>query len=125
MALKGPFRGKARGNSFRGRRSCGSSQPRSTTNGILAAKPTDASKKDTKCQICGKFNHKAFEYKKRFDHAFSVPQLHHSLAAMQLNEDTSTTWFPDSRATSHMTGNASLLSNLLHFTGSSSVMVGN
>ncbi|GAA0160876.1 hypothetical protein LIER_43542 [Lithospermum erythrorhizon] len=90
---KGQFRLKNKPSTFRNGRPQGSYQARSNATDILGAKPEVAWKKDIKCQICGKFNHEAFECRKRFDHAFTAPQLHNSLAAMQINENTSTTWF--------------------------------
>ncbi|GAA0161340.1 hypothetical protein LIER_17678 [Lithospermum erythrorhizon] len=94
---------------------------------ILDAAPVSSQplKGSTQCQICNAFNHSALNCTNRFNHSFTSSNLHKSLAAMQFDEDVGSTWYPDSGASAHMTGNPMLLHSLTPYYGSTKVMVGN
>ncbi|GAA0159965.1 hypothetical protein LIER_38955 [Lithospermum erythrorhizon] len=102
------------------------------SDGLLGGAPNaqlSPLKSSSKCQICGMFNHEALECTNWFNHAFTSPKLHKSLVAIHINDSHATEWFPDSGASSHMTGEIAsaqyLLSSISPYAGSTKVMVGN
>ncbi|GAA0159080.1 hypothetical protein LIER_15949 [Lithospermum erythrorhizon] len=96
-------------------------------DGLLGAAPNSLLplKGSTQCQIYQAFNHSALECINRFNHSFTSSNLHKSLAAMHFVDDAGSTWYPDSGALAHITGNPKLLTSLTPFYGSTTVMVGN
>ncbi|GAA0155233.1 hypothetical protein LIER_13004 [Lithospermum erythrorhizon] len=92
------YRGKPKSYLPRGGKTYRSYPSKFNASGILREKLATSAKKDVKCQICGKFNHEAFECRKSLVSYIG--------------------------ATAHMIDNASLLSNLTPYIGSSNVMVG-
>ncbi|GAA0155861.1 hypothetical protein LIER_13492 [Lithospermum erythrorhizon] len=60
-------------------------------------------------------------------HAYTSSKIQNSLDAMQLsnNEPETVVWYPNTGASSHMTGDTSLLSSLIPYNGSTQVMVRN
>ncbi|KAL3502811.1 hypothetical protein ACH5RR_037260 [Cinchona calisaya] len=53
--------------------------------------------------INNQFVHNALQCENRFNHVYTAPNLHHSLATTHLDPVSSTTWFPDTGASTHMT----------------------
>ncbi|GAA0164673.1 hypothetical protein LIER_39831 [Lithospermum erythrorhizon] len=94
--------------------------------GVLGAGPTAAPpfKTQNQCQICKQYNHTALECSNHFNHSYAS-QVQSSFDAFNITEPPSDVWYPDSGATSHMTGNLSLLQSVIPYSGSQKVMVGN
>ncbi|GMY38248.1 Zinc finger, CCCH-type [Fagus crenata] len=74
-------------------------------------------------KICNKRNHTALKCFNRFNHSFTPEIIPQALAAITIADNQDLEWFPDTRATDHITGNN--LHSLTPYTGSGGVMVGN
>jgi hypothetical protein len=77
------------------------------------------------CQICNKHNHTALTCFNRFNHAFTPNDIPQALAAMTIADNQDSTWFPDTGATDHITGDPGKLQSLIPYHGTDGVMVGN
>jgi len=91
----------------------------------------------TQCQICNKFGHSALNCWYRYESSPSTINANTSqfTSSTQDNEEASILgtpstlhdplWYPDSRATNHLTPDASTLNHKTPYTGSEMVKIGN
>ena len=76
------------------------------------------------CQICGKFGHGALKCWNRFNHAFQANDIPQALAAITLEDGQNSDWITDTGASTHITGDPGILENVIPYTGTDKVMVG-
>ncbi|GAA0183187.1 hypothetical protein LIER_30648 [Lithospermum erythrorhizon] len=100
---------------------------KSRNDGILGVAPNSIYplKGSVKYQICNAYNHSALDCTNRFNHSFTSSKLHNSLAAINFDDDVASTWYPDSGASAHMTGNQLLPNSSTPYFGHTLVMVDN
>ncbi|KAF8369725.1 hypothetical protein HHK36_032252 [Tetracentron sinense] len=79
----------------------------------------------TQCQICGKGGHSALKCWHRFNHSYQSDDIPQALTTMTIDDPNDPAWYPDTRATSHMTNDSGKLYNITPYDGSDRVMVGN
>ena len=79
---------------------------------------------NTSCQICGKRGHVALKCWHRFNQAYCHDDIPEALAAITIRDSQDEEWFPDTGASTHMTGDPGKLVNLYAYNGNDSVMIG-
>jgi hypothetical protein len=79
--------------------------------------------RDHECQVCGKTGHTALRCWKRFDKNFNGPEKTASAAVTSYNVDT--TWYADSAATDHITGDLDKLTMRQDYNGNDQVHAAN
>lgn len=120
-AFTAKSRDRCRGSSSRGR---GSSTNRSCGRNHRF---------QSRCQFCRSTDHDAFDCKYRFDQNYdrscqpsNTVNLAEALSAgCSLDSGSSSDWFLDTGASAHMTPDANQLDNILNYSGSDHVTVGN
>ena len=77
------------------------------------------------CQICDRNNHTAFKCFYRWDYSYqAADELPQALAATNL-QNTIDTLYVDSGASSHMTYNSGILTDLKHYNRPDKIIIGN
>ncbi|KAH0767910.1 hypothetical protein KY285_003781 [Solanum tuberosum] len=98
----------------------GPSPQNSSSSGSHERNNTDA------CQICGRNNHTALKCFYRWDYSYqAADELSQALTATNLQNTTDDTLYVDSAASSHMTHNSGILTDLKHYNGTDKIIIGN
>lgn len=74
--------------------------------------PGPASSPAVACQVCGKPGHSALDCYHRFNQAYQSEPPTQAFAAMSITSPGDPNWYPDTGASSHMTGNSGNFSSL-------------
>ncbi|KAI4379515.1 hypothetical protein MLD38_005798 [Melastoma candidum] len=74
------------------------------------------------CQICGRRGHAALTCSHRFNRTIS--DVTETLAAVNIEDEAGTLWYPDSEATDHMTNSPGMLNRYTCYDGQRRVYVG-
>ncbi|KAH0650517.1 hypothetical protein KY284_030429 [Solanum tuberosum] len=78
------------------------------------------------CQICGRNNHTALKYFYKWNYSYQATnELLQILAATNLQNTTDDTLYVISGASSHMTYNSGILTDLKHYTGPDKIIIWN
>ncbi|PKU75882.1 Retrovirus-related Pol polyprotein from transposon TNT 1-94 [Dendrobium catenatum] len=120
-ATRGRGKGRGRSNQNHGRNSYSNpSQPnKSTSNrGVNTSKPP------INCQICGKYGHSAIKCWHRHDDQYNADPPNTAFFSSP-SPHTSSEWYLDSGASTHLTSDQTQFQSSQPYTGSSQVILGN
>ncbi|KAI4304939.1 hypothetical protein MLD38_040395 [Melastoma candidum] len=102
--------------------SAGRSTPPSRPRSPARSRPGLTSDGFLICQICGRRGHAALTCSHRFNR--TVTDVTEALAAVNIEEEAGTLWYPDSGATDHMTHSPGMLNHYTCYDGQRRVYVG-